>query len=87
MRETSVLQRVIFCLTTKRVTFDYQVVNSDIEAERDHLHVGDHIAHVLTVKEAITETRPLVVDALLARETRLFPVSQKALLALASGLP
>ena len=35
---------------------DYQVVNSDIEAERDHLRVGDHIVRVLTMKEAITET-------------------------------
>src|SRR5260370_25081598 len=40
---------------------DYQVVNSDIEAERDHLRVGDHIVRVLTMKEAITETRPLVL--------------------------
>ena len=44
---------------------DYQVVNSNIEAERDHLRVGDHIVHVLTMKEAITETRPLALDALL----------------------
>src|SRR5271156_6439752 len=44
---------------------DYQVVNSDIEAERDHLRVGDHIVRVLTMKEAIAETRPLVLDALL----------------------
>lgn len=44
---------------------DYQVVNSNIEAERDHLRVGDHIVRVLTMKEAITETRPLVLDALL----------------------
>jgi len=44
---------------------DYQVANSDIEAERDHLRVGDHIVRVLTMKEAITETRPLVLDALL----------------------
>src|SRR5208337_356525 len=44
---------------------DYQVVNSDIEAERDHLRVGDHIVRVLTMKEAITETRPLALDALL----------------------
>jgi hypothetical protein len=42
---------------------DYQVVNSDIEAERDHLRVGDHIVRVLTMKEAVTETRPLVLDA------------------------
>jgi type IV secretion system protein VirB4 len=44
---------------------DYQVVNSDIEAERDHLRIGDHIVRVLTMKEAVTETRPLVLDALL----------------------
>src|SRR2546428_1324315 len=44
---------------------DYQVVNSDIEAERDHLRVGDYLVRVLTMKEAITETRPLVLDALL----------------------
>jgi hypothetical protein len=44
---------------------DYQVVNSDIEAERDHLRVGDHVVRVLTMKEAITETRPLVLDVLL----------------------
>jgi type IV secretion system protein VirB4 len=44
---------------------DYQVVNSTIEAERDHLRVGDHFVRVLTMKEAITETRPLVLDALL----------------------
>jgi type IV secretion system protein VirB4 len=43
---------------------DYQVVNSDIEAERDHLRVGEYIVRVLTMKEAITETRPLVLDAL-----------------------
>jgi type IV secretion system protein VirB4 len=44
---------------------DYQVVNSSIEAERNHLRVGDHIVRVLTMKEAIAETRPLVLDALL----------------------
>ncbi len=44
---------------------DYQVVNSNIEAERDHLRVGDHIVRVLTMKEAITETRPLALAALL----------------------
>ncbi|HZQ20305.1 MAG TPA: hypothetical protein VFA90_16455 [Terriglobales bacterium] len=40
---------------------DYQVVNSDIEAERDHLHVGDHFVRVLTMKEAIGETKPRTV--------------------------
>jgi type IV secretion/conjugal transfer VirB4 family ATPase len=44
---------------------DYQVVNSTIEAERDHLRVGNHFVRVLTMKEAITETRPLVLDSLL----------------------
>ena len=46
---------------------DYQVVNSDIESERDHLRVGDHNVRVLTMKEAITETRPLVRDASLLK--------------------
>jgi type IV secretion/conjugal transfer VirB4 family ATPase len=44
---------------------DYQVVNSDIEAERDHLRVGGHIVRVLTMKESLAETRPLVLDGLL----------------------
>lgn len=44
---------------------DYQVVNSTIEADRDHLRAGDHFVRVLTMKEAIAETRPLVLDALL----------------------
>jgi type IV secretion system protein VirB4 len=44
---------------------DYQVVNSSIEAERDHLRVGDHFVRLLTMREAITETKPLVLDALL----------------------
>jgi len=44
---------------------DYQVVNSDIEAERDHLRVGNHFVRVLTMKEAIGETRPLVLKQLL----------------------
>ena len=44
---------------------DYQVVNSNIEAERDHLKVGVHHVRVLTMKEAITETRPLILDSLL----------------------
>ncbi len=44
---------------------DYQVINSSIESERDHLRVGDHFVRVLTMKEAIGETRPLVFDALL----------------------
>ena len=42
-----------------------QVVNSSIEAERDHLRVAENVARVLTMKETITEIRPLVLDALL----------------------
>lgn len=47
-------------------------MNSDIEAERDHLRVGDHIVRVLTMKEAISETRPMVLDALLKIEGTFF---------------
>jgi type IV secretion system protein VirB4 len=59
---------------------DYQVVNSDIEAERDHLRVGDHIVRVLTMKEAITETRPLVLDALLKIPANFYVVTEWTLL-------
>jgi len=55
---------------------DYQVVNSNIEAERDHLRVGDHIVRVLTMKEAITETRPLALDALLKIPTNFRVVTE-----------
>jgi type IV secretory pathway VirB4 component len=55
---------------------DYQVVNSDIEAERDHLRVGDHLVRVLTMKEAITETRPLVLDALLKIPANFYVVTE-----------
>ncbi len=55
---------------------DYQVVNSNIEAERDHLRVGDHIVRVLTMKEAITETKPLVLDALLKIPANFYVVTE-----------
>ena len=55
---------------------DYQVVNSNIEAERGHLRVGDHIIRVLTMKEAITETRPLVLDALLKIPASFYVVTE-----------
>jgi len=57
---------------------DYQVVNSDIDAERDHLRVGDHFVRVLTMKEAITETRPLVLDALLKISANFYVVTEWA---------
>ena len=47
---------------------DYQIVNSDIGAERDHLRIGDHYVRLLTMREAISETRPLVLDRLLKIE-------------------
>ena len=55
---------------------DYQVVNSNIEAERDHLRVGDHAVRVLTMKESITETRPLVLDALLKIPANFYVVTE-----------
>jgi type IV secretion system protein VirB4 len=55
---------------------DYQVVNSDIEAERDHLRVGEHFVRVLTMKEAITETRPLVLDSLLKVPANFYVVTE-----------
>jgi type IV secretion system protein VirB4 len=55
---------------------DYQIVNSDIEAERDHLRVGDHFVRVLTMKEAIAETRPLVMDALLKISGNFYVVTE-----------
>jgi type IV secretion/conjugal transfer VirB4 family ATPase len=55
---------------------DYQVVNSNIEAERDHLRVGDHFVRVLTMKEAITETRPLVLDSLLKIPANFYVVTE-----------
>jgi type IV secretion system protein TrbE len=55
---------------------DYQVVNSNIEAERDHLLVGEHFVRVLTMKEAITETRPLVLDSLLKIPANFYVVTE-----------
>jgi type IV secretion/conjugal transfer VirB4 family ATPase len=64
---------------------DYQVANSDIEAERDHLRVGDDIVRVLTMKEAITQTRPLVLDALLKIPANFHVVTEWTPLAAAKG--
>ena len=55
---------------------DYQVVNSNIEAERDHLRVGDHCIRVLTMKEVIGETRPLVLDQLLKIQGNFYVVTE-----------
>jgi type IV secretion/conjugal transfer VirB4 family ATPase len=55
---------------------DYQIVNSNIEAERDHLRVGDHFVRVLTMKESIVETRPLVLDQLLKIPANFYAVTE-----------
>jgi type IV secretion/conjugal transfer VirB4 family ATPase len=57
---------------------DYQTVNSDVEAERDYLRVGDHFVRVLTMKEALGETRPLVLDALLKIPGNFYVVTEWA---------
>jgi type IV secretion system protein VirB4 len=64
---------------------DYQVVNSDIEAERDHLRVGDHFVRILTMKESIAETRPLVLDRLLKIEGNFYVVTEWTLLSMAKA--
>ena len=55
---------------------DYQVVNSDIAAERDHLRVGDHYVRLLTMKEAPGETRPMVLNQLLKLDTSFHVVTE-----------
>ena len=57
---------------------DYQVVNSNLEGERDHLRVGDHFVRVLTMKEAVAETRPLVLDSLLKISANFYVVTEWA---------
>ena len=57
---------------------DFQVANSTLEAERDHLRVGDDVVRVLTMKEAIGETRPLALDALLKIQANFIAVSEWA---------
>jgi type IV secretory pathway VirB4 component len=42
----------------------------------DHLRVGDHVVRVLTMKEAITETRPLVLDVLLKIPANFYVVTE-----------
>lgn len=44
---------------------DHQVVNSDVAAERDHLRIGDHFVRLLTMKEPVGETRPMILNQLL----------------------
>src|SRR6202012_3847752 len=55
---------------------DYQVPNSLLESERDHLRVGDDFVRVLTMKEAIGETRPLALDGLLKIPVNFIAISE-----------
>jgi type IV secretion/conjugal transfer VirB4 family ATPase len=55
---------------------DYQIVNSNLEAERDHLRIGDHFVRVLTMKESIVETKPLVLDQLLKITANFYAVTE-----------
>lgn len=55
---------------------DFQVTNSTLEAERDHLRVGDDFVRVLTMKEAVGETRPLSLDALLKIPANFIAISE-----------
>jgi type IV secretion/conjugal transfer VirB4 family ATPase len=55
---------------------DYQVVNSDITADRDHLRIGDHFVRLLTMREAISVTYPLVLDRLLKIEANFYAVTE-----------
>jgi type IV secretion system protein VirB4 len=44
---------------------DYQVVNSNVEAEPTHLRVGEHFVRLLTLKESVSQTQPLILAGLL----------------------
>jgi type IV secretion system protein VirB4 len=55
---------------------DYQVVNSLLESARDHLRIGDDYVRVLTMKEAIGETRPLSLDSLLKIPANFIAISE-----------
>jgi type IV secretion system protein TrbE len=61
------------------------VVNSNIEAERDHLRVGDHFVRILTMKEAIAETRPLFLDRLFKIEGNFYVVTEWTPLSMAKA--
>ncbi|HET9281378.1 MAG TPA: hypothetical protein VFR24_05395 [Candidatus Angelobacter sp.] len=57
---------------------DFQLSESNIEAERDHLRVGDHVVRVLTMKEAVAETRPLILKQLLEIPANFYAVTEWA---------
>jgi type IV secretion system protein VirB4 len=55
---------------------DKQIVNSELDSERNHLRVGDDYVRILTMKESIGETRPLVLDALLKISANFIAISE-----------
>ena len=57
---------------------DFQLCDSNIEAERDHLRVGGYAVRVLTMKEAMQETRPLALKALLEIPANFYALSEWA---------
>ncbi len=62
-----------------------QIHNSEIRAECDHLRVGDDFVRILTMKEAVGETRPLSLDALLKIPANFIAVSEWAPLSVAAA--
>jgi type IV secretion system protein TrbE len=62
-----------------------QIINSQLDPERDHLRVGDDYVRILTMKEAISETRPLSLDALLKIPANFIAVSEWVPLAAAAA--
>jgi type IV secretion system protein VirB4 len=55
---------------------DYQIADSNVEAERDHLRVGGQFVKVMTLKEAPSETGPLFLKDLLRVNANFFAVSE-----------
>ena len=64
---------------------DFQIVNSNIEVERDHLRIGGHFVRVLTMKKAIAETQPLVLDRLFKIEGNFYVVTEWTPLSMAKA--
>ena len=60
-------------------------MNSDIEAERDHLRIGDHYVRLMTMRESIAETRPMVLDQLLKIDANFHVVTEWAPLSTAKA--
>jgi type IV secretion system protein VirB4 len=68
-----------------RRPLDSQVVNSELDPERHHLKVGDDYMRILTMKECIGETMPLVLDALLKIPANFIAISEWTPLSVAAA--